>query len=151
LPNEPLVTTECKSNGAVIESYGPTYQELSIRTGGLRFPICQFPGYDAVFRAIAADVIVKSEIACDFPIPPPPAGETLDLTKVAVSKRRLDGTPLAPYGQAASPAECQADAFYIDEAENRIYLCPETCAALDADPAGGVDVLFTCESTIIVK
>ncbi len=150
MPTEPAVTTMCTGNDAVIESPGPTYQELSIRTGGLRFPICQFPGYDAVFQAIAADVIVKAEIACDFPIPPPPEGEELDLTRVAVSKKLLDGSALPPYGQAATAAECQADAFYIDQAQNRIFLCPETCAALEADPAGGVDVLFTCESTIIV-
>jgi hypothetical protein len=151
LPSEPPVTTMCTGNGAVIESPGPTYQELSIRTGGLRFPICQFPGYDAVFKAIAADVIVKAEIACDFPIPAPPEGEELDLNKVAVSKKLLDGTALPAYGQAATPADCQADAFYIDQAQNRIFLCPETCTALEADPAGGVDVLFTCENTIIVK
>jgi hypothetical protein len=151
LPTEPAVTDMCPGNSAVIESPGPTYQELSTRTGGLRFPICQFPGYDAVFKAIAADVIVKAEIACDFEIPPPPEGEELDLEKVAVSKKLVDGTALPPYGQAATPADCQADAFYIDQAQNRIFLCPETCAALEADPAGGVDVLFTCENTIIVK
>jgi hypothetical protein len=151
LPEEPEVTDRCTGNGAVIESSGPTYQQLSIRTGGLRFPLCQFPGYDAVFQAIAADVIVKTNIACDFEIPPPPAGQELDLEKVAISKKQIDGTPLEPYGQVLDPADCQAGAFYIDQTENRIFLCPEACDALKADPAGGVDVLFTCESTIIVK
>ncbi len=151
LPDEPEVTEKCTGYSAVIESPGPTYQQLSIRTGGLRFPLCQFPGYDAVFQAIAADVIVKTDIACDFAIPAPPAGQELDLEKVAISKKLIDGTALTPYGQVLAPVDCQADAFYIDRSENRIFLCPEACAALQADPAGGVDVLFTCESTIIVK
>ncbi len=151
LPDEPEVTEICTTNGAVIESPGPTYQQLSIRTGGLRFPLCQFPGYDAVFQAIAADVIVKTNIACDFDIPPPPVDQEIDLDKVAISKKQIDGTPLTPYGQVIDPVDCQPDAFYIDRTENRIFLCPEACDALQAEPEGGVDVLFTCESTIIVK
>lgn len=151
LPSEPLVTERCTGNGAKIESHGPTYQELSVRTGGLRFPLCQFQGYDAVFRAIANDVIVKSEIACDFSIPPPPMGQTLDLEKVAVSTKLSDGTLRAPFGQVKSAEQCETDAFYIDEVAQRIVLCPETCRALEVEPIAGLEVLFTCESTIIVK
>jgi hypothetical protein len=50
---EPLVEEECTGNGADIEATGATYQQLSILTDGLRFPLCQFPGYDAVFSDIA--------------------------------------------------------------------------------------------------
>jgi hypothetical protein len=52
--NEPVVSEICTGNSDVVESAGVTYQELSIRTNGLRFPICQFTGYGAIFRAIAA-------------------------------------------------------------------------------------------------
>jgi hypothetical protein len=142
-PDEPINLEMCTGNGAVIESPGPTYQELSTRTGGLRFPLCQFPGYDAVFAAIAADVIVKADIACDFALPAPPDGLTLELDKVAVSNGDVQ------FGQAETSAECQADAFYIEG--DRVYLCPETCDAVKANPTSGVDVLFTCDSTIIPK
>jgi hypothetical protein len=54
LPTEPVVSEICTGNAALVESAGVTYQELSIRTNGLRFPICQFAGYGAIFRAIAA-------------------------------------------------------------------------------------------------
>lgn len=147
---EPLVTEECTGNGADIEATGTTYQELSILTDGLRFPLCQFPGYDAVFRAIAENVIVKSNIACEFDIPPPPAGTTLDLDKVAVRKTAQGGTE-SQYLQAPTQADCQADAFYIDRAANQVHLCPEACEAVRADPLANVDVLFTCMSTLIVK
>jgi hypothetical protein len=146
-PDEPLVETECASNNAVIESHGPTYQNLSIRTGGLRFPLCQFPGYGAVLEAIAGDVIVQAILACDFPIPEPPAGKTLELEKVAVQHIRADGSE-AFLGQAPTSADCQADAFYIES--DRVWLCPQACDAIKAENGANVNVLFTCESQIIV-
>jgi hypothetical protein len=147
---EPLVTEVCTGNGADIEATGATYQELSILTDGLRFPLCQFPGYDAVFRAIAENVIVKSDIACEFDIPPPPAGTMLDLDKVAVRKTAQGGTE-SQFLQAPTQADCQADAFYIDRSANQVHLCPEACETVRADPLAKVDVLFTCMSTLIVK
>ena len=149
LPSEPFEPAVCTGNGADIVNSGTVYQELSIATGGLRFPLCQFPGYDAVFQRIAENVVVTSEIACDFEIPPPPAGSTLDLGRVAVSYNPEGGpnTDAIEFGQAMTSADCQENAFYIEN--DRIYLCEEACAALQEDPFAMVDVLFKCESTII--
>jgi hypothetical protein len=149
-PTEPLVTEECTGNGADIEATGATYQELSILTKGLRFPLCQFPGYDAVFRSIAENVIVQSNVACEFDIPPAPAGTLLDLDKVAVRKTAQGGAE-SQFLQAPTQGDCQADAFYIDRAANQVHLCPEACEAVRADPLAKVEVLFTCMSTLIVK
>jgi hypothetical protein len=146
-PDEPINQNECTGNGADIESYGPTYQELSIRTGGLRFPLCQFPGYDAVFQSIADDVIVQAVLACDFPIPEPPPGKTLELEKVAVRHTRADQTELF-LKQAPSSADCQAGTFYIEA--GRVWLCPAACDAIKAENGANVDVLFTCENQIVV-
>jgi hypothetical protein len=55
----------------------------------------------------------------------------------------------ATYAQAPSQDLCQAGAFFISG--EHIYLCPEACQAVQADPAAAISVLFTCESTIIVK
>ncbi len=149
-PTEPLVTEKCTGNGAAIEATGETYQELGILTGGLRFPLCQFPGYDAVFRAIAENVIVQSNVACEFDIPPPPAGTMLDLDKVAVRQTSQTGAE-SQFLQAPTPADCQADAFYIDRTANQVHLCPEACESVRAEPLAKVEVLFTCMSTLIVK
>ncbi len=150
LASEPLVVETCTGNGGDVTNAGETYQELSVLTGGLRLPVCQFQAYDAVFRAIAEDVIVKSEIACDFAIPEAPAGAgSLDLDNVAVNYVKGDGSGEVKFGQAAAPAECQPDAFYIQD--DRIVLCAEACDTVRADPFSMVDVLFTCESQIIIK
>ena len=147
LPDEPLVTEECTGNGATIPHVGTMYQELSKMTRGLRFPICQYLGYDAVFRRIAEDVTVTSSIACDFPLPTPPAGRTLELDKVAVNHVQANGAGATQLGQAANPGECQPNAFYIEN--ERVWLCPDACAAVKADVGAGVEVLFTCESQIL--
>lgn len=145
LADEPVNDATCEN----VTTAGRTYQELSVRTGGLRFPICQFAAYDVVFRTIAEDVVVSAEIACDFAIPPPPDGTTLDLTTVAVEQTDSATGAVTRYGQALTSAECQEEAFYIEA--DRIYLCPQACDALHADAGASVEVLFTCESTIILR
>jgi hypothetical protein len=149
LPEEPLVSERCEGNANDVENAGAPYQELSRLTGGLRFPLCQFDGFDVVFRSIAEDVVVTSGVACDFAIPTPPAGQTLNLDQLAVSLARADGSGALQLGQTQSLAECQAGAFYI--AGDRINLCPAACEAVRSDPSSDVEVLFTCKSTFLPR
>jgi hypothetical protein len=148
LPSEPIQVEECTTNGGDVTSAGLTYQELSILTGGLRFPLCQFSGFDVVFQRIATDVVNTSAIACDFPIPAAPQGSVLDLEKVAIEYTPSNGSPSIQFGQAPAYGVCQSDAFYI--ANDRLNLCPEACTTIRSDPTASVAVLFTCESQIIV-
>lgn len=149
LPEEDIVTAKCVGGNNTVANAGESYQQLSRMTGGLRFPLCEFAGFDVVFRRIAEDVITRTRVACDFAIPDPPPGRTLDTDKVAVRYTKGDGSGDVLYGQAATSADCQADAFYIEN--ERIYLCPETCGVVQADAMAAVEVVFACESTIIVK
>lgn len=148
LPDEPVVSEKCTGNNNDVENAGESYQVLSQRTGGLRFPLCQFQAYDTVFRTIAEDVVVRSDIQCDFAIPEAPPDTELELNNVAVRYTPGDGSEAIEFGQAAVADQCQDDAFYIDG--DRIFLCPETCDRIKADPLSSVDVLFTCSSTIII-
>jgi hypothetical protein len=149
LPSEPLVVETCSKGAANATSSGLVYQELSRRTAGLRFPLCQSSSYDVVFREIAGDVVSQTGIACDFPVPAPPAGRSLDLDRVSVSLQPGGGSSAHTLGQAALLSDCESDAFYIQD--GRIQLCPDACAAVRADSKSRVDVLFGCESTIIVR
>jgi hypothetical protein len=142
IPTDPIETRECAGDAV---NAGTTYQELSRLTGGLRFPICEFDGYDAVFRRIASDVVQSSSGACDFALPPPPAGRTLDLDKVAVSYQPGDGGEALLFGQAENAAGCRADGFLVDDAG--VHLCPQACDRIGADNQASVAVLFTCQST----
>lgn len=142
-PADPIEEREC---GDVFNA-GTTYQELSRSTGGLRFPICEFDGYDAVFQRIAENVVQTSGGACEFALPAPPSGRALDLDKVAVSYRPSSGEPPQLLGRVAAATDCRAGAFVVDGAG--VHLCPEACDVVSADAAAAVDVLFTCESTLL--
>ena len=146
LPDEPVTSEQCPN----VTSEGVTYQELSILTRGLRFPLCGFDAYDVVFRRIAEDVVTRTQVACDFAIPPPPPEKDLELDKVAVNYTSGNGSSDQEFLQALTPADCGPDAFYIENS-SRIVLCPEACTFVQADDMARVDVLFTCESTIIVR
>jgi hypothetical protein len=148
LPSEPIQTGTCTSNASEVDNAGQTYQELSRLTGGLRFPLCEFNAYDVVFRTIAQDVVLTSNIACDFAVPPPPQGLTLDLANVAIQYAPGNGGPAVQFGQAPAISACQPNAFYI--ANDRLNLCPDACSAVRRDPRANVAVLFTCESQLIV-
>ena len=149
LPGEPINTALCTGNDNDVENAGESYQDLSIRTGGLRLPLCQFTAYDVVFQTIAQQVVVSSGIACEFDLPAAPEGSTLALDQIAVAYQPGDGSSSVQFGQAASVGACQANAFYLDN--QRVVLCPETCSAINVDPFAQVDVLFTCESQIILR
>jgi hypothetical protein len=142
-PADPIEERECGD----VFNVGTTYQELSRSTGGLRFPICEFDGYDAVFQRIAENVVQTSGGACEFALPAPPGGRALDLDKVAVSYRPSSGEPPQLLGRVTAAADCRAGAFVVDGAG--VHLCPEACDVVSADAAAAVDVLFTCESTLL--
>lgn len=150
LPDEALQRAMCGGSlggkDSLVVTPGLPYQELSKLTGGLRFPICEWASYDAVFQSIAGDVISRTELACDFAIPVPPEGKALDLDKVAVAYTPGNGDAPQTYAQAQNQAHCVPGAFYIQA--DRIFLCPEACNTVKADATAMVDVLYTCESTI---
>ena len=143
-PGDPVETQECTGN---VFNAGATYQELSRLTGGLRFPICEFDGYDSVFRSIATDVAIGSRAVCDFEIPPPPSGRELDLDKIAVSYQPGAGGSALLFGRALSAEQCRADGFLVDEVG--VHLCPQACEQVGADERASVSVLFACESTLL--
>jgi hypothetical protein len=149
LPSDPVEGGECRGNRNNVYNAGETYQELSQLTGGLRFPICQFQAYDTVFQTIASDLLAVSAIQCEFPLPSPPSGRALELDKVALSYVAGSGDEPRVLGQASSAQSCQADAFFIDGGS--VQLCPEACDSIRADGGARIDVLFTCNSTLILR
>lgn len=149
-PSEAIEIGTCTKGSLALPNSGETYQELSRLTGGLRFPICVPAAYDVVFREIAGKVIAQSDLACDFPVPEAPAGRTLDLDRVSVAiEHEVTGADTTLLGQARLASDCAGDAFFIDG--GRIQLCPDVCSAVRGEEGARVDVLFGCESSIIVR
>jgi hypothetical protein len=98
----------------------------------------------------AVNLIRGKSIACDLPIPAPPAGKKLDPDKVNVQ--------FTPSGQSGAPLKygtaCTGDtAWHYDDAAKptKILLCDDTCSLVKADPMGKVDVVFGCIDREVVQ
>lgn len=100
--------------------------------------------------AAAVSTIRVSATPCDYAIPPPPANEKLDPTKVNVQ--------YTPTGAAATEigydATCVTNTGWrYDDASNpkRIVACPATCAQMKSQ-SGRVDIVLGCATRpVIVK
>jgi hypothetical protein len=141
LSTDPVTSVKCASAiGAGLE-----YQHLSIRTGGLRFPVCELSSYGAAFQALAHDIGQATTVQCDFTAPPPPS------TGQRYGRAYVEYTPtVGPveyFLPAADPSACSASGFLRDATSDGISLCPQACARLRADATAQISVLYACVSS----
>jgi hypothetical protein len=142
-PADPVVSTKC-TPGSVAPGTG--YQWLSKGTNALRFPLCNPSGYDVVFKAIAQGVVSGATVPCEYDVPEPPEGETIDPDTLVVKYTPGGmGVPLE-FKQVKSTALCGPDKFYIQD--DIIKMCPEACAIITADPGAKIDIEVGCGEII---
>jgi hypothetical protein len=140
-PIDPITIGKCPT----ASTPGTGWQALSVLTNALRFPICDTTSYDVVFQAIAQGVIAGSKVACDFAIPAPPVGQTVDLNTVEVQYTPAGMGAPTNLKKVADLASCAPDSFYLDVVTKQVYLCPDTCNVVQKDEAAKIDVLFACD------
>ena len=136
-PADPIVTDECPTGVRAAEEY----QALSIATGGLRFPVCDIASYDAVFNEVAQGIIEQSRIGCELDLPPTPAGEEVDVDRMALQWTPTPADPTVLV-KKVDPAACGVLDFYVEG--NRIILCPDLCAEVAASTEGELEVFAAC-------
>ena len=136
-PAAPVVGATCDGRFNV----ATPLQEMARRTSGLRFPLCLFDRFDAVFRRIAESAIERALVPCELELPVPPAGRTLDPATIAVRWRPSTGAPVVLL-RVASLAECTDSGFVLEG--TRVTLCPAACARVTADPMSALGVLSGC-------
>jgi hypothetical protein len=148
LPTDPVQTGRCTDTTVTPASVSPAssnqFQNLSILTGGLRFPICQHQSFDVVFQKIADGVVEGSQVACEYAVPTPPVGK--ELAKTVVEYTPGGGGAKQQFQKVATVGDCAASKFYVEN--NTIKLCPATCSVVSADASANVQVLFTCDFSI---
>lgn len=103
-----------------------------------------FPGALAAALATVAEVLAS----CEYSMPPPPAGEQIDLSALNVYVWPDGADPLLLL--RSSTAACD-QGWFLDEASARVVLCPKTCALLRSDPKARVEVLFGCASQPVTR
>lgn len=86
----------------------------------------------------AIGAIASQAVSCDYKIPPPPAGQSIDPNKVNVQSK---GSTLSYDAQCAS-----GTGWHYDDpnAPTKIILCPTTCNEVLADKSAQINVFFGC-------
>lgn len=144
-PTDPIATGKCASGA---QSPGTGYQALSILTGGLRFPTCDQGGtfdYSPIFNKVAEGIVSGSSVACEFAVPKPPPGETLDMSTLAVQYRAGGAATPVEFDAVADATKCAPGKFYVNGgATGTIHLCPDTCTAVKSDLKADIRVVSGC-------
>lgn len=126
---------------------GVVYKDLVNETGGVFGDLCsqQFQG---VFDQLATKV-KQNALSCDWPMPAPPVGETLDPGKVNVSFHDAADDE-HDIGWVASAADCSTvtAGWYYDDPANpmSMHLCPQTCDWVRAESTGRIEISLGCET-----
>lgn len=138
-PGEPLVDAQCTT----AESKGFAYQRLSIVTGGLRYPVCEFESYDAVFGEVATGIIEDAQIDCSIRLPPVAEDQALDRDRMVLQFTPEEGASTRVVTRVENEAACGSDNFYLSE--STVELCPDVCQRATASQTGELVVLAECD------
>jgi hypothetical protein len=103
------------------------------------FDMSQVPDFAAGFSD-ALSQIAGQVVSCSYSMPTPPAGQTLDPTKINVVL--TTGVPEYLLIQRATSSTCTTG-WYLD-ANSNVVLCSDTCKKAKADTKSSLDLLFGC-------
>jgi hypothetical protein len=119
----------------------PDYFALAQATGGQGVRLCD--NWSTIFPILQAAVVASAPVPCQFPIPAPPNGETLDPGAVQVVLN-VEGSSPQQFPRANGAAQCAgARAWYYDApTPSKVMLCEDACAA--AQTGGRISLNFGC-------
>ena len=137
-PHDPIDDDIC----ATAASPGTAYQALSIMTDALRYPVCEGLGFESVFRALSRGVIRTAKAACSFALPDETSARILDTATITVEYKPGGADTGQRLPRAETSEACDGDGFYFQD--DKIVLCPSSCATVRADDSARVEVLFGC-------
>jgi len=129
---------------------GKVYKQLVQQTGGVIGNLC-IQNFDPVFQDMAKAVVTDAKISCEYTIPPPPDGQTIDPTLINVVHTSGGGTKNTIYNVPTGAMGCgTTGGWYFDNqaTPTKIIVCSNTCTALQSDMGGKVEVLFGCATEV---
>jgi hypothetical protein len=127
---------------------GDTYYALAPLTKGLSASICE-ADWTKIFSEFKQNIIMSAPLPCDYAIPPPPKGDTLDPNKVNVGYTPAAGGAEEIFPRAANAGACGSNpGWYYDDAKTKVLLCPQACSK--AGQGGSMNIAFGC-STIVLN
>jgi hypothetical protein len=108
------------------------------------------PGKTKTDIANALAAIRRSEVSCDFSIPPAPAGQELDPYAVNVVLQQTDGSEKV-LGYSKGCATSEGWRYDDPAAPKRILLCTSACTDARSSAVGKVSIAFGCKTHVAVQ
>lgn len=150
-PEDPIVacvaqTSCCPGFFPLSAALSAEYIDLAALTGGIFGNLCE-QDFAPIFNQVSMAVVSGAALACEYEIPPPPAGETFDADEVNVEFDDGAGGVLQ-IGRVDDFTQCGgvANGWYYDNpaAPTRIVLCPQTCNTIQGFAMASVSIKFGC-------
>ena len=124
--------------------------------GGTMNGIFILAGAMSQMQLLAALTAIRGRsLSCDFPVPTPMPGETLDPTRVNVvytPGNPNGGPPRVTFGQVPDAAGCAGSngGWYYDNVASptRIFLCPSVCDSIRMDSTAKLEILLDYKTII---
>ena len=138
---------------AEITQATPALMQLST-AGGTGMPFVLTAGQDLGQRFIdTLNQIRGQALGCEFMIPPPKPGSTIDHRKVNVRWTGAAGSENLPYVESADKCDPTRGGWHYDVnpstgTPTRVRLCEASCKKIKADPAARVELLFGCVTIV---
>lgn len=146
--------TQCPNAAAI----GQVWKQIVTKTGGIHGDICNCPPgqpaacaqtFQTIFNELATKIIQGSQaLTCEWMIPAPPAGQTLDPSKVNVElEDKTAGTSKTLYHvNDAGSCDSNLGGWYYDDNNypSSVKACPASCTEVQAVKEGKVNVVFGC-------
>ena len=129
--------------------------EAFATAGGTGVPFVISPAEPLAQRFLdTLNQIRGQALPCEFSIPMPATGTTIDFLKVNVRWKLGSSEEEVLYAAAADHCDATRGGWYydVDPAKahpTRIIACPATCAKLKAKPEATVDIKFGCQTRTI--
>ena len=100
--------------------------------------------------AQALDQIRKVAFACEFTIPPAPAGLVIDPSKVNVQFTDNGTTDFVYVGDAGSCIKAPQTGWYYDDPmmPTKVILCDQACDVVRGSTSGQVGIVFGCNALV---
>lgn len=137
--------TSGQDGGTAAVAPGLEYQKLSKLTGGVVRSICEADWAD-IFNTVAAGIVDK--LSCEFVVPPPKDGGTIDPTKVNVTYTPTGGGPQEVLQDNNKPCTQGADGWQWDATKTKVLLCGATCDKVKGDDGGKIDIVVGCQTKV---
>ena len=114
-------------------------------TAGRTGRVCD-ADWSTVFEEIARGVVSGVPVACEFDVPMPPAGQSIDLELVNVSVLTTGGVVDRTLTRVANEAACTPNGWYVDDdvAPTRLFFCADACRAVQMVPEANVNIDIGC-------